>query len=233
MDKPVTLISGSRKGIGKAIAEYYVAQGHHVVGFSRSPIDWQLNNYKHYTGDVTDESFVISLIKDIRKQYGKLDNLINNAGIASMNHSMLTPIDTARQIMSVNFLGTFLMCRESAKLMKYKNYGRIVNFSTIAVPLKLEGEAVYASSKAAVMTLTSILAKEFSSFGITVNCVGPTPIQTDLIKNISKDKMSNLISTQAIKKIGSFEDVINVIDFFISQQSDFVTGQQIFLGGIS
>src|SRR5207253_10933650 len=102
----------------------------------------------------------------------------------------------------------------------------------VAVPLKLEGEAIYAASKAAVISLTQILAHEFAKFGITVNAIGPTPIKTDLLRGIPPEKLERLISRQAIKRYGGTRDVIQVIDFFIDPASDFVTGQVIFLGGI-
>ena len=116
--------------------------------------------------------------------------------------------------------------------MQRKRYGRIINFVTVAVPLNLEGEAVYASSKAAVSSLTKILAKELSSYNITVNAIGPTPIETDLILSVPGDKIKNIINQQAIKRFGTFKDTSNVIDFFINDKSDFITGQIIYLGGI-
>ncbi len=233
MSKIVTLITGTRKGIGKFLAEYYVNKGHIVVGCSRSSPEWSLDNYYHIDADVGNEADVKNVFSFTRKKFGKLDNLINNAGVASMNHSMLTPLKTVENIMNVNVIGTFLFCREAAKLMSKCKYGRIINFTTIATPLKLEGEAIYASSKAAILSLTQILAREFSELNITVNAVGPTPIDTDLIRSVPKEKMERLISRQAIVRYGKPEDVANVIDFFISRNSDFVTGQNIYLGGIS
>jgi 3-oxoacyl-[acyl-carrier protein] reductase len=236
MDKPVTLITGTSKGIGKALVEHYVSLGHHVIGCSRSAVDWKIEGaegtYKHYIADVTDEIAVKAMFSDMRKQYGRLDHLINNAGIASMNHSMLTPLTTVHQVLGTNVVGTFLFCRESAKLMQKKRYGRIINFATVATPLKLEGEAIYAASKAAVITLTQIMAKEFGEYGITVNAIGPTPVQTDLIKSVPKGKIDSLLNRQAIKRFGQFHDISNVIDFFLKVESEFVTGQVIFLGGI-
>ena len=116
--------------------------------------------------------------------------------------------------------------------MQIKKFGRIVNFSTVAVPLSIEGESIYASSKSAVNTLTKILSKEFGKFGITVNLIGPTPIKTDLIRSVPENKLNKLIKTQSIKRYGNFRDVSNVIDFFINEKSDFITGQKIYLGGI-
>ena len=136
------------------------------------------------------------------------------------------------QILNTNFVGTFLFSREAARLMQKRKKGRIINFSTVATPLKLEGEAIYAASKAAVVSLTQILAKELSAFGITVNGLGPAPIETDLIRNVPKQKLQDLVNQQAIKRFGTFEDITNVTDFFLREQSSFVTGQVLYLGGV-
>ena len=231
-ENKVVLITGARKGIGRALAEHYAGRGYHVIGCSRSPFEGELSNYQHYCLDVSDEPAVRRMFSEIKKQEGRLDVLINNAGVASMNHSLLTPIATVNKIMDTNFTGTFLFCREGARLMQLHRYGRIVNFATVAVPLKLEGEAIYAASKAAVISLTQILAREFADFGITVNAVGPAPIRTDLISGVSSEKLDALIERQAIKRYGELRDVIQVTDFFVHPASDFVTGQVIFLGGV-
>jgi 3-oxoacyl-[acyl-carrier protein] reductase len=150
-----------------------------------------------------------------------------------MNHMMLTPIKTVQSIFSTNVFGTFLFCREAAKLMQKKRRGRIVNFATVATPLRLEGEAAYAASKAAVVSLTEIFARELAEFGITVNAVGPTPVKTDLIRSVPPAKMQALINRQAIRRFGEFADISNAVDFFIRPESDFVTGQVLYLGGVS
>jgi 3-oxoacyl-[acyl-carrier protein] reductase len=231
-ENKVVLITGTRKGIGRALVEHYTGRGCHVTGCSRSPFEGELPHYRHCCLDVADESAVKRMFSEIRKQEGRLDVLINNAGVASMNHSLLTPMAVVNQIMETNFTGTFLFCREAARLMQLHRYGRIVNFATVAVPLKLEGEAVYAASKAAVISLTQILAREFADFGVTVNAIGPAPIKTDLIRGVPPEKLDALIERQAIKRYGEPRDVIQVIDFFVQPSSDFVTGQVIFLGGV-
>jgi 3-oxoacyl-[acyl-carrier protein] reductase len=203
-----------------------------VFGCSREPTDYTHQNYRHSCLDVCDEPKVKRLMTDIRKAAGRLDVLINNAGVASMNAALLTPLTTVQRILNTNVVGTFLFCREAAKLMMIKKYGRIVNFTTVATPLRLEGEAIYAASKAAVITLTQVLAREFAPFNITVNAIGPTPIDTDLIRSVPAQKISELLRRQAIPRKGELGDVTNAIDFFIRPESNFVTGQVLFLGGI-
>jgi 3-oxoacyl-[acyl-carrier protein] reductase len=232
VNKPITLITGTRKGIGKYLVEHYVEQGHRVIGCSRSEPGWELKGYEHFVVDVTNEDAVKSMFYSIKKKYNRVDHLINNAGIASMNHFLLTPVSMVKKVLDTNVAGTFLFSREAAKLMQKHKYGRIINFSTVAVPLKLEGEAIYAASKAAIISLTEILARELSPFGITVNALGPTPIETDLIRSVPKAKLEEIIKKQAISRYGTVEDVANVTDFFLKEDSSFITGQTLFLGGI-
>ena len=229
----VMLITGTSKGIGKYLVEYYVDKGFEVIGCSRSATNYKLNHYTHFSLDITDEHKVKQLFRHIRKTHNRLDILINNAAIASMNHFLLTPLNSLESILKTNITGTFLFCREAAKLMKKNHFGRIVNFSTVAVALKLQGEATYVASKAAIQNLTEVLAKEVAGYGITANIIGPTLTKTDLIRNVPQVTLENLLEQQALKRFGEFQDISNVIDFFISEKSDFITGQTVYLGGIN
>lgn len=226
------LITGTSRGIGKYMAEYYVHKGYNVAGCSRSLVDLKFKGYLHYELNVSNEVQVKNMVLDVEKKFKTIDILINNAGTASMNHFILTPLSAVDKLLEANFKGAFLFSREAAKVMMKNRWGRIINFTTVAVPLNLEGESVYAAAKSAVETLTKILAKELATFNITCNAIGPAPVKTDLIKNVPPEKIKKIIDALAIKRLGRMEDIVNVSDFFISEKSDFVTGQIIYLGGV-
>ncbi len=230
--RPLAFITGSRKGLGRAAAEHLLARGWQVAGCSRRPTDLEHPHYRHFQVDVTDERGLTAALRSAAREAGGLDALINNAGIAAMNALLLTPDVTAQRVLQTNVLGAFTALREAAKLMMRRGAGRIINFSTVAVALDLEGEAIYAASKAAVESLTRVAARELAPHGITVNAVAPTPVATDLIKLVPPEKIEALLARQAIHRLGTPADVLNVIDFFLQPASDFITGQVIYLGGV-
>jgi len=231
--KRIVVITGTSRGIGRGLAAYFLRQGDIVCGCSRKPGTLRHERYRHFVLDVADEKAVVAMIRSVMADHGRIDALLNNAGIAAMNHALITPDSVARAVFATNFHGTFLFCREAAKAMLRRKAGRIVNFATVATPLRLEGEAIYAASKAAVESFTQVLARELGPSGITVNAVGPTPVPTDLIKSVPPAKMTALLARQAIRRFGSIKDVINVVDFFLSPRSDFITGQIVYLGGVN
>jgi len=228
----VMLITGSSRGLGRALSEHYLQRGWTVVGASRSDATLEHPAYTHHALDVGDEPAVLGLFREIQDRHGRLDALLNNAGIASMNHSLLTPMSTVERVIHTNYVASFLFCREAAKLMQKRSYGRIVNFTTVAVRLKLAGEAAYTASKAAIGSLTEVLAHEYGRWGITVNAVGPTPIATDLIKGVPQEKIDALVARQAIPRRGEVRDVVHAVDFFVDPASDFISGQILYLGGL-
>jgi 3-oxoacyl-[acyl-carrier protein] reductase len=230
-ERPLLVITGASRGIGRSLSEHFLNAGYRVVGVSRSENSLTSEYYEHHQVDVTDEQAVSRLIRDVHKAHGHIDGVINNAGVAAMNHSLTLPLATFDKVMDTNAKGTFIMTREAAKVMRKQKRGRVVNLSSVAVPLSIEGEAAYAASKSAVETLTRVMARELASFGITVNAVGPGPIETDLIRGVPSEKIDALVKRLAIPRRGNMDDIANVIEFFLNDRSDFITGQIVYLGG--
>lgn len=226
------LITGASRGIGHSLCRHYLERGHQVAGFSRSGSSLTHENYRDYQGNVSSDGDVQDLIRQLRSEWKSLDVLINNAGIARMIPFALTPPQTAQEVMEVNYLGTFTVTHAAIRLLRQSKCASVVNLSSIAVPLRLEGEISYAAAKAAVEEFTKIAARELASFDITCNAVGPSPIQTDLIRNVAPEKIQGLLARQAISRMATCDDVANVIDFFIDENSRMLTGQVIYLGGV-
>jgi 3-oxoacyl-[acyl-carrier protein] reductase len=232
-DKRNILITGTSRGIGNALALHFLGLGDTVIGCSRSDGSIEHKNYHHFQADISDADSIQDLFFQVRKQVKHLDILINNAGIAKMNAFALTPPDSLRQIMDINVNGTFLCSQRAMGLLRKSKNPRIINMTTVAVPFQLEGEAAYAASKSAVETLTRIMAKELAGFNITCNAIGPSPIQTDLIRGVSKEKIAELVQKQSVKKMARVEDVVHLVDFLVHPDSSMITGQIIYLGGVS
>jgi 3-oxoacyl-[acyl-carrier protein] reductase len=228
----IFVITGTRTGIGRAMAQHYLAQGDVVAGCSRGTATLEHRGYTHFPLDVADEKAVVAMVQAVRQRHGRIDVLLNNAGIAAMNHLATTPASTVQKVLATNVSGSFLFLREVAKVMMRAKAGRIVNFSTVAVPLRLEGEAIYGASKAAIEHLTRVAARELGRVGITVNAVGPAPVATDLTRAVPPEKLDALVARQAIPRSGTVEEVIHVVDFFLAPESSFVTGQVLYLGGV-
>ena len=229
--RPVALVTGARKGIGRHLAECLLADGYAVVGCGRTTDGWDAEGFEYRRADVADEPQVLALFRHITQRHGRLDAVINNAGLATMNHALLTPVSTVEKLLRANVTGTFLVSREAAKVMRKRKFGRIVNLSSAVVPMRLTGEAAYLASKSAVETLSQVMARELADFGVTVNVVGPGPTATDMIRGVPEQKIAELVSRFAIKRLTTLDDIANVVRFFLRAESSAVTGQVVYLNG--
>jgi 3-oxoacyl-[acyl-carrier protein] reductase len=232
-DPRTVLITGTSRGIGRFLANRFLDAGDRVIGCSRQPSDLQHSNYLHLISDLSQPDQVDEMINSVRKEVRSLNVLINNAGIASMGPAALQPPSVSKRMIDLNFYSTVHVTHNALRLLRKSVDPRIINLTSVAVPLRLEGEAVYSATKAAVEQWTRVLAKEVGPFGITVNAIGPTPIDTDLIRGVSKGKLDELVARQAIPRWATMEDVANVVDFYLQSSSRMITGQVIYLGGIA
>ncbi|THA27597.1 SDR family oxidoreductase [Streptomyces sp. RKND-216] len=228
------MITGTRTGIGRSLAEHFLETGHDVIGCSRKPSAIDHPNYGHHQVDVTDLSQVKKMFRAVRKEHGHLDALINNAGTSTMNHFMTTPESVARDIFDVNFFAVLNCCREAVKLLRKSDEpsAAILNVSTIAVPWALEGHLAYSASKSAVEQLVRVMSKELSGFGVRVNAIGLPPVRTALTRTVAQSHIDALIERQAIRRMCTTSDITGPVEFLIGRQSSFVTGETLFLGGV-
>ena len=227
------VITGTSKGIGRYLAEYYAKKGFQVIGCSRRMVDYESKNYRHFCLDISDEAKVKEMFIEIGKTYKRLDALINNAGIMHMNYALLTPLQTVQKTLNTNFIGTFLCCREAVKLMQKNRHGRIINISTIAVPLSPVGSSSYSASKAAVEQFSKVLAREVASYGITVNTLALSIVkQSGMAGEIDQKAAREALAHTILKSPLDLQDIAHAADFLISSESAVITGQTLCLGGI-
>ena len=231
--KPVMLITGTSKGIGKYLAEYYVNKNFSVIGCSRNSCEIISPDYIHITADISNDDEILNIFRSIRKEYKRLDVLINNAAInpAIVNVAFI-PYETIQKTFKTNVFAPILFCRESIKIMSRNNFGRIINIGSMATKHEVAGESLYTSTKASINAFSRVLSKEVINSGITVNVIAPSVIKTDLAKAINQDALQEVLNRNAIKKYGEFADISNSVDYLIRKESNTVTGQIIYLGGV-
>ncbi len=237
MQKQVAIVTGGGKGIGKAIARRLVADGYFVllVDVDKSSGDKTVKEIGgdkavFYLTDISDEKQVIALFNSIQETFGRIDVLVNNAGIIRDN--MIWNMNAADfdLVVNVNLKGTWLMCREAAKKMKLQNSGRIINISSRAWMGNM-GQTNYSASKAGVIGLTRALALEMGKYNVSVNAVATGLIDTALTQKIKKEVLEKLIQAQPSKTMGKPEDVAHTVSFLVSEKTNFITGQTIYVDG--
>lgn len=222
------IVTGSSKGIGKELISNLNDKNIKTIGISRSG---QCAATISYRAEINNFLTLKNIYKDLKTKSIYPEALINCAGIASMNLAITTPFKKVNEIIQTNLIGTIYTSQIFAPLLIKAGFGRIINFSTIAVNLGLQGESVYVASKAGVEAFSRVLAKELASFRITVNCIAPGPIKTDLLKGVNDSQIRKIIETQIIKKQFSKSDVVKTILLLLNQNSDCISGEVLNIGG--
>ncbi|HZK72179.1 MAG TPA: SDR family oxidoreductase [Clostridia bacterium] len=231
MESKVVVISGTSKGIGKGVAEHFIGKGYIVHGCSRGEGTINHVNYLHKKVDISIENDVREWIREIKKSSGRIDILLCNAGYAPANYLVnMTSGKVMNDVLTMNVNGTLFLCREVSKIMMRQRSGRIITVSSMAQGLHLEGTAAYASSKAAIVEMTKILAKEMSQFNITCNVIAPSMYMTDGVSVLGEQVIQRALASLTLKRQLKIEELTNVIDFYCAEESGCITGQVIYMG---
>ncbi len=234
MDKQIAIVTGATKGIGKSIAVRLVKDGFITILVdveNGDSLPKELGGKSKFIHcDISNEEQVLSLFKIIKEKFGRIDVLINNAGIIKDNVIWKMPSGDFDKVIDVNLKGTWLMCKEASIIMRTKRRKKIINISSRAW-LGNAGQSNYSASKAGIVGLTRVLALELGKYGVLVNTIAPGLIETPLTKKLPNDVLERLIQAQPTKTMGSPEDIANTVSFLSDKNTNFITGQTIYVDG--
>jgi len=241
---PVAVITGTRKGIGKHLAHHFAARGFRVVGCSREAPDWRASGYEHVQADVTDEGDAHGYVAETVAAFGRLDIMVNNAGVISVAALGDMAASAWDRIFAVNVRGVFLGCKEASRQMVEQGEGgRIINASSGAGRRGYALVSAYCASKFAVIGLTQSLAVELAPHNITVNAYCPghvtsTEMWTQIDEEFARIKGVPIGATKAaaaedspMRRVARAKEVAAVVAFLASEDASFVTGESIVVDG--
>ena len=230
------LITGASGGIGNALVKKFVALGGNVLGTGTKAekldmIKKQCPNIKVKKFDISEHSRIEEFIDNVVLELGGLDVLINNAGTNIDNLSLRMKDDEWKKVIDINLTSTFLLSKHAIKKMLKSKFGRIVNITSIVGHTGNTGQSNYAASKAGIIGMSKSLAAEYAKKNITVNCVSPGFIVSDMTMNIAEKVKLYLTSKIPMGKLGTGEDVSNCVAFLSSDQASYITGETMHVNG--
>jgi 3-oxoacyl-[acyl-carrier protein] reductase len=239
LDNKVAVVTGGAKGIGLAITEKFLREGASVAIFDidQAAIDEAIavnastNHISGYQVDITDYDGVCKIMAAVAQKYGRIDVLVNNAGIISdaLLHKM-TP-EQYHRVININLNGTFNCARAVISYMLEQKSGVILNASSIGGIYSNVGQCNYAATKAGVIAMAKAWAKEYGKYNIRANAVAPGLIDTPILAPIPKDVLDRLIKGVPMRRLGTPEEIANVYAFLASDEASFVTGEVIEVSG--
>ena len=233
MTKKNIFISGASRGIGKSMAQHFAKSNFNVVGTSRNnfKFDNDLENLLPIKLDVTSRNDVKDCFDELKSKNLLPDILINNAGITADQLFLRMSDDDWDNVITTNLTGTFNLTKIFLKNMIKNKFGRIINISSISGLMGNPGQVNYSSSKAALNGFTKSLAKEVGSRNITVNCVAPGFIDTDMTSYIGDNERNEILKQIPLNKFGLPEDISKLVMFLMSDEASYITGQTISIDG--
>ncbi len=229
----VIVITGASGGMGNALATRFAAEGYRLaLHYHSRPVQLpESDTIAHFKADLTNETEVDWMVEAILERFGRIDVLINNAGISRSGMSWKTHADDWRQTLAVNLDAPFFMSKAIAPFMRHQQSGRIINVSSVVAQTGFIGTAAYAASKAGLIGLTKTLSKELVTSGITVNALALGYFNVGMIEDVPEDLRNQVIDSIPAKRLGDPEAVFATMQWLISDEAGYVTGQTINLNG--
>ena len=230
------LITGASGGIGNELVKKFVLLGGNVLGIGTNTkkLDLLKKEYPNILVkrfDMSEHSRIVEFIDNVTLELGGLDILINNAGINIDNLSLRMKDEEWKKVIDINLTSTFLLTKSAIKKMLKNKFGRIVNITSIVGHTGNLGQANYSASKSAIIGMSKSLAIEYAKRNITINCVSPGFIQTNMTMNIAEKVKLYLTSRIPMGRLGTGEDVSNCVAFLSSTQASYITGETIQVNG--
>lgn len=232
--KPVMVITGTSRGVGRGMAVHFLAKGYTIFGCSRGESTLKDDAYHHSFVDIGDEAKVRSWVRLVKKSVLEINVLVCNAGVVESALPMtLTPANLVQSYLHTNFTGTYLICREFAKAMILQGKGRIITISSIMTCLHESGTSLYSATKSAVVEMTKVLAQELAPTGITCNVIAPSLILTEASQAFGEEWQKRILEKQTLKRPVTIEEICNIVSFYSAPESGCITGEVIHMGLIS
>ena len=240
LKKRIAIVTGASQGIGEVISKRLAIAGAHVICVARTEdkikkisnsILEQGGSSSYFTCDVSQPNSVRDLIKDSLKKFNTIDILVNNAGITKDSLLMRMNEKNWDIVLDTNLKGIFYCIKSTIRSMMKNKFGRIINISSIVGITGNAGQSNYAASKAGLIGMSKSIAKEVATRNITVNCIAPGWIKSEMTEGLSENIKKDFLDRIPMKKIGKPEDIANTVIFLASKEAEYITGQTITVDG--
>ncbi len=227
------LITGASRGLGLSLCQYFLDQGNQVACMSRTAPESVPDGMLYLQTDIADDQSVRQSFLQLQKDWGQLDILINNAASKADSLSPLTSAANTHAMLQTNIAGSFFVTRQAATLMKKQGSGRVISFSSAAVPLASLGSPIYSASKAATEQLSSSFSREYANTDITFNTIGITSAADGDMQSTVNEKEQQVLNASLLKNDAlTLKEIVATIEFFSADTAANITGQTLYFGGI-
>lgn len=238
MSRKIVLVTGASRGIGRAIAERFANDGHFVIGTATSEKGAEaIEEYLGESGgigrvlDVCDDEAIDKLFEEIDSVYGSVNVLVNNAGITKDGLLMRMKDEDWVSVIDTNLTAIYRTSRRAVRGMMKARFGRIINITSVVGQMGNAGQTNYASSKAGVEGFTRALAREIGSRGVTVNCVAPGFIETDMTEELDERLISSMLDAVPVGRMGQPHEIAAAVAFLASDDASYITGEVLAVNG--